>query len=358
VGAGTEPADKTDEGAGFDDDGPSTATRRWLISRQHEAWSRRLKLLQMLLHRGRLTTRRVSTILEVDRRRGLEDIQALESHGVPVSPVGEGRDREWVLAESWRQLGMNFALLDRLSLLLGRNVIESFLHATDIADAFARLDHQVEALTTEGESVDLTRRFVYVRELEKDYSHQRALLRDLIGAIIEQRRVSFIYKHARPPQREVAFPHVAPYTLAVYKRGLYIIIERRGETSLHAVERIRDLEVHEGQRFDYPIASDYDPHRLFEGRFGLAQDGSDPGEVRLRFTRDATPYATARLWMPGQRVETREDGGCDIVFTATGLELLSRVLEYGEMVEVIAPAALRERVRDTLRGALARYGDG
>ena len=59
--------------------------------------------------------------------------------------------------------------------------------------------------------------------------------------------------------------------------------------------------------------------------------------------------------MPGQTVVDRPDGGCDIRFEASGLELVRPILGYGDMVEVIGPPSLRFRVRELLEGALALY---
>lgn len=323
---------------------------------EEEAWTRRLRLLQLLLRRGHITTVQATQVLGVDRRRALEDLKALERHGVPLRREGEGRLSEWVVEEAWRQVGMDIGLQERLSLLFGRELVESFLRDTDIGDAFARLDRQLEAMgDTVASERDLARKFIYVREPEKDYRDHKETVQQLVEAVVQARYVSFTYARARS-QETLRFKSVAPYTIAVYKRGLYLVSHKRGETELHAIERISDLVVHrELDGFDYPRAGEYDPRRLLDSRFGLASDGAAPEIVHLRFDARGRPYAAARRWMPDQEVILRDDGGCDIIFQASGLELVDPILRYGDMVEVIRPASLRERVRDMLTRALALY---
>ncbi|PKN57280.1 MAG: hypothetical protein CVU56_11595 [Deltaproteobacteria bacterium HGW-Deltaproteobacteria-14] len=321
-----------------------------------DPWTRRLRLLQVLLRRGRISTRQVTQLLEVPSRMALDDLKALERHGVPLHHEGDGRDREWVIEEAWRQLGMDIGLEERLSLLFGRQLVESFLRDTDIGDAFARLDRQLEAMG--GEVVperDLARKFIYVREPEKDYRQHKEIVQQLVEAVVSGHYVSFTYDRARSGET-LRFTSVAPYTIAVYKRGLYLISHKRGHNEVHAIERVSELVVHaEIAAFDYPRPSEYDPRPLLASQYGLASDGAKPEIVHLRFDARGRPYAAARRWMAEQEVIFRDDGGCDIIFEASGPELIAPVLSFGDLVEVIRPLSLRRRVREMLSRAVERY---
>lgn len=325
---------------------------------EQDPWTRRLRLLQVLLRRGRISTRQVTQLLEVPPRMALDDLKALERHGVPLHHEGDGREREWVIEEAWRQLGMDIGLEERLSLLFGRQLVESFLRDTDIGDAFARLDRQLEAM---GDEVvperDLARKFIYVREPEKDYRQHKETVQRLVEAVVHGHYVSFTYDRARSGET-LRFTTVAPYTIAVYKRGLYLISHKRGQNEVHAIERVSDLAVHADiAAFDYPRPSEYDPRPLLASQYGLASDGAKPEIVHLRFDARGRPYAAARRWMAEQEVILRDDGGCDIIFEASGPELIAPVLSFGDLVEVIRPVSLRRRVREMLSRALERYAD-
>ncbi|MFT7583436.1 MAG: putative DNA-binding transcriptional regulator YafY, partial [Myxococcota bacterium] len=275
------------------------------MSKHQNAWTRRLKLLQLLLHRGHIATRQAAHALGVDRRRALDDLGTLEQHGVPIYPDGEGQDRVWRLQESWRRLGLSLGIAERLSLRFGSELLASFLGQTDLGDAMTGLDRQVGIMATETDTIDPTfgRQFIYVREPEKDYRAHRATIAALVDAIVGSYRVTLTYRHARSGDDGglKIYPKTQPLTLAIYKRGLYVLAQRRDVVSIHAVERIEAIEAHPMLRFDYPRPSEYDPAKMLSSRLGLVSSGDPPSEVRLRFSANVRPYAEARRWMPHQR---------------------------------------------------------
>ena len=317
------------------------------------AWSRRLRLLQLLIRRGSITTRETAAVNGTSRRTALADLHALETNGVPLSQRGTDRERCWVLQAGWRETGLDLGLEERLAMLFGRQLVSSFLHDTDFGDALARLDVSLAALGAHGGRAELRRRFHYVHELEKGYESQRELLRSLITAILGSQRVTLRYRHARSRQRTQA--RVAPLTLLIYKRGLYVMAERREVRSLYAVERIESIEVHADQLFDYPRPAEYDPARELSGRFGLSSSDEPVQEVVLRFDALVQSYVAGRRWMEEQTLNTLPDGRVELRFIATGPELVSQVLQYGATVEVVAPEWLRAAVLRDLRGALSHY---
>jgi predicted DNA-binding transcriptional regulator YafY len=321
------------------------------------AWSRRLGLLRLLIRRGRLTTREAARALGVDRRKARDDLEALCANGVPLGTHGDNRDRCWTLSDAWRDLGLRVGLEERLSVRFGRQIVESFLHETDLGEAMERIDRQLEALdeaNPDGDSA-LARRFVYVKELEKDYASSRAVISALIEAIVRSHRVAFDYAPARAAATERQ-PPLCPLTLAVYKRGLYLIADvGTKEPRLFAVERISALEPHPNLPFPYPRASEYDPERLLRHRMGVTSGPHPPAMVRVRFRPEVRTYVESRTWKPDQRVTPTEDGGCLLEFEASGPELVSKILEFGDKAHVLEPQWLRDAVITELRGALARY---
>ena len=61
-------------------------------------------------------------------------------------------------------------------------------------------------------------------------------------------------------------------------------------------------------------------------------------------------------WHPTQTVETEPDGSLRWRATVSGtIEIRLWILSWGDDVEVLAPAALRDDVAATHRRALARY---
>lgn len=327
-----------------------------MVLRMKAAWTRRLLLLRILLQRGEVSTARAAAILGVDRRVARKDLEALSQHGVPLGHEGEGRARRWVLQDAWRHVGLEVRFVDTLALLFCREIAGGFLRGTPIGAALDRLSDQIAALRDDKseQPAFLERRFHCVHEPEKDYQEHTATLARIIEALLYGVQVSLVYRHARDG-REEEFPSAQPLTLLVYKRGLYLVIERRDERPLLAVERIVHFELQGDVRLAYPTPAQYHPARLLEHRYGVTSAGHPPSEVRLRFDAKVVEYVATRRWAADQRIEALPDGGCELSFVATGRELVPLALGFGDKVEVLAPAWLRAAVRSELRRASSQY---
>jgi proteasome accessory factor C len=76
----------------------------------------------------------------------------------------------------------------------------------------------------------------------------------------------------------------------------------------------------------------------------------------LRFTPSAARWVADEQWHPEQVGTVLADGGYELkVPYSRSEELVMDILKYGAEVEVIGPAALRERVAQALKEAAERY---
>jgi len=326
-----------------------------------EAWERRLKLLAYLMRKGHAQTADAARYLDVDRRKAREDLNALAEHGVPLTLVPEDDtrdpDRSWNLERSWRMTGLEVRLLERLALLLGKEVLEPLLGPSELGHAMAHLEHELASVAGGVETSDgeLLRRFHLVQEPSKAYDAQGPIVTELVQAIAFSYRVTLTY---RSPSAAAPREHarVRPLTLAIYRRGLYAFVQfdsdRIGALS---VDRIASLVPHVEDTFDYPIRSKWDPAVFLRKRFGLTPGSGRPERVRLRFPEGSKAFALERQWMLDQVVEPRPDGTLDIVFEAEGAELAHRVLEWGGYCEVVEPATLRAKVVELAQAVLDRH---
>lgn len=325
-----------------------------------EAWDRRLKLLAYLMRRGFAQTAEAAHYLGAEKRTVREDFKALCDNGVPLraEPEDDTRnpDRTWELEKSWRMAGLEVKLDERLALLLGKEVLEPLLGASDIGSAMAKLDHQLASVAEAVETSDreLLRRFHLIQEPSKDYADQGQRVSDLVQAIAMSYRVTIDYQS--PGKAVRTHTRVRPVTLAIYRRGLYVfVIFDNDKIGPISVDRIAALEVHFGDGFDYPARNKWDPAVHLRKRFGLRTGQGKPETVRLRFPAESKAYALERTWMQDQRVEVQADGAIDIVFEAEGSELPYRVLEWGGYCEVIEPATLRAKVLELAQAVIARH---
>lgn len=91
--------------------------------------------------------------------------------------------------------------------------------------------------------------------------------------------------------------------------------------------------------------------------------GIFPGEavqtVRLRFTPFRARWIRGQVWHSGQVITERPDGGLDLALPVSDFrEIKMKILENGADVEVLAPATLRDAVRDELEKAARIYRAG
>ncbi len=145
-----------------------------------------------------------------------------------------------------------------------------------------------------------------------------------------------------------------PYTLLVYKKGLYLAGRSEGhggEVRTFALDGFRAVEWLRGERFEYP--ADYRPKQLTEGAFGLIR--GEPTRVRILFDAKVARYVQRRQWHPTQRFHRVEGGGVEMTMEVRGTtELVSWVLGFGDKADVIESPALRDAVAREARNVAAR----
>src|SRR4051812_3865056 len=157
--------------------------------------------------------------------------------------------------------------------------------------------------------------------------------------------------------REPRLARVRPYLLqpSLTTHALYLmgLDETRGAMRTFKIERIVDLQL-TNDRFSAP-----DPAEL-EGVLRRAWDiigDQDEVTVVLRFAPSVAARVQEATWHPSQEVREEPDGSLRWTARVAGtIEVRLWVLSWGDEVEVLEPASLREDVAARLRRALAHYG--
>ena len=99
---------------------------------------------------------------------------------------------------------------------------------------------------------------------------------------------------------------------------------------------------------------DFDLAAFAERAFGLYQNEREYGEVVWRFTPAASAHARGYVFHPSQTVADEVDGSLTIRFRAAGhLEMAWHLYQWGDAVEVLAPARLRAMVEAHRRSDFA-----
>lgn len=290
----------------------------------------------------------------VSVRTALRYLEALREAGEPLYEELDGKRKVWRLMPSARAEAITLTTSQMLTLYLSRRVFD-FLAGTgfkeDLDDIFERLEltlRRKDFLAAR----DLARKFYDVNEAPHLYEGRIEAMNEIMTALIKEQRLEVT--HASVSRGDERFL-LDPFTLVVYKKGLYLA----GYSHLHravrtfALDAFRDVEWRKGDGFEYP--ADYDPAKLFEGAFGLI--GGAPARVRLRFSDKVARFVRRRQWHPSQQFTAVPGGGLEMSLNVRGTtELRSWVLGFGDQVEVIEPAFLRDEIRAELARALARYG--
>jgi predicted DNA-binding transcriptional regulator YafY len=124
----------------------------------------------------------------------------------------------------------------------------------------------------------------------------------------------------------------------------------------YKVERIRSATLTTDR---YEIPDDFDPDAWLANSWGIWSSDSTPtARVRLRFDRSIAHRVREAVWHRSQELTELADGGVELAVTVAGtVEIRPWILSWGDGVEVLEPAELREAVATSVRAAAAHYGD-
>lgn len=175
-------------------------------------------------------------------------------------------------------------------------------------------------------------------------------------AIQEQRAIRLHYQPFTEPAPLRLL--VSPYLLKEYNRRWFLIgldhQARRIHT--HALDRILEVEpAPPGHHWEQPRMQ---PERYFQHVIGVSmpEDGRLES-IRLRFSPRQAPYIRTKPLHHSQRELAKDADGWSVfeLRLIPNYELESLLLSFGERMEVLAPASLREKLARRLREAAARY---
>ncbi len=290
--------------------------------------------------------------LEVGRQTAIRYLRALERAGEPIYSDQVGRRKVWRLMPSARHDAITLTTAQMVALFLSRRVFD-FLAGTglkeDLDEVFAALEKTLRRKDFQA-AKNLDRKFFDINEAPHVYEGRLEHVNDIITGLIREERLRVKYgSDGRAGQPFV----LDPYTLFVYKKGLYLAgySHQHQELRRFSLDGFRDVDWLRGEKFEYP--ADFHPSTLAEGAFGLI--GGPPVQVRIRFDASVARFVRRRQWHPTQRLRSAK-GGIELVADVRGTtELLSWILSFGAKAEVLEPVRLRQQVEEEARRMVASY---
>jgi len=298
------------------------------------------------------TVYEVAERLRVSVRSAIRYLEALRRAGEPLYDELAGKRKVWKLMPTARQQTLTFTTSQMLSLFLSRRVFD-FLEGTgfkeDLDDVFAKLEHTLRRQDAAA-ARNLDRKIFDVNEAPHLYQGRIEHVGDILTALLKEQRLVVVHESVRGRARF----EIDPYTLLVYKKGLYPAgySHKHEAVCTFALDGFADVEWLKGRGFTHP--ADYHPSQLYEGAFGL--HAGEPLEVRIRFSDKVARYVGRRRWHPSQEVRPVA-GGIELTMRVHGTtEVLSWMLGFGKEAEILEPDSLRAAAKAELRSAVERYG--
>lgn len=290
----------------------------------------------------------------VNRRTIHRDLNAISDAGYPLTAEWSGDRKLYRFITGFRDVPpISFSLQELLTLYFLRSSLE-ILQGTPFHDDLAAIFRKVNSVLPPRYAAHLeriSRITIPLLQGRRDYSAAAAILSGLRRALLYQNRIELLYR--APSKKRAERYSVDPYTLVFYKGGLYLLgfAHKRKAVRTFAVERIASLETGR-ERFDLP--HDYRPEERFRGAFGIVDE--EPFHVRVKFAPQIAHAISGRSWHPSQKLRKTGDGGAELSFSAGGrLEILSWLLSYGSMAELLEPQELRQELARTTAEMAALY---
>ncbi|HTB60640.1 MAG TPA: WYL domain-containing protein, partial [Polyangia bacterium] len=243
--------------------------------------ARRLAEVRGLLNSGEgASVYDIAERFGVSVRTAIRYIRALQVAGDPLYEEVEGRRKVWRLMASARQQTVTLTTAQMVALFLSRRVFD-FLAGTgfkeDLDDLFGKLEAQLRRKDF-ASARNLDRKVFDVNEARHIYEGRIEDVNDIVTALLREERLRVTHESVSGGKKTFV---LEPYTLMVYKKGLYLVGRSEGHAGAirtFALDAFREVEWLRGDSFDYP--ADYRPEQVTEGAFGLIR-GSEVTRVRI-----------------------------------------------------------------------------
>jgi predicted DNA-binding transcriptional regulator YafY len=314
-------------------------------------------MLRMLERRtsGEMPVNLVAERLEVHRRTVIRYVKALcqvimNDHGEPLVDLVRREGETWVV-------------LNRNPAPVSSNVFQyaaihaATSHLAAVGDpvlgdsarfVLGRLEDQMDVRFLER----VKNGFYYVPFGPKNYDANEDVLDTITQAVLRCRPVDIEYQSSGSPEPKRR--RIEPYTVVMYRDGLYVLAKTGDRMSLFAIDRIRDADLDRNAQFEVPEG--FNPAQHFGKRLGIWQTTQRPVDVQIAFAKTAARSAEERRW-PGFRGWRDLDDGRRVLYLRIPItpEVVTWVRTWGSEAEVIAPDDLRQAVCDDLQRAAALY---
>lgn len=179
-------------------------------------------------------------------------------------------------------------------------------------------------------------------------------LEKLAQAWIDSRRVNIAYKKInsnKVEHRDVDVYFIQP---SVRDHGNYVIAycHTAKDIRIFKIERIQSV-MHSREK--YKIPPDFDANQYLHTAWGITPSGKVE-TVNLKFAKDIAQIARETQWHSSQKNKEQNDGSVIVSFKlALSPDFEGFILSWGEKVQVLHPAGLRQKILRSARAIQKVY---
>ncbi|TFH35444.1 MAG: WYL domain-containing protein [Dehalococcoidia bacterium] len=169
-----------------------------------------------------------------------------------------------------------------------------------------------------------------------------------------QARIRYWPLNARTSEVRIIEPYfIQPSAL---EHAVYVIAQCRLRNDLRVFRLDRMLEA-QALASTYTIPEAFDANEYLNAYWSITATG-EPRTVRLRFRPEVARIARETVWHDSQVTESQMDGSAIVTMKlALTRDLVSFILGWSDMVEVMAPRMLRVEVARAARKVHDMYGE-
>lgn len=308
----------------------------------------------------------IASQLGASERTIRRDLADLRSAGFEIESVAlEGRAGARLVERTYSNIAVTRR--ERYTLLAIASLFD-VLRGTPLWEDVASLQRKLEQRMSpeeRAEHASLGDRFAYVPDGgTKAYEGKEDILDALLTGVLSRRAVRYAYRDARGRSRQ---GYLAPYTMLLYKHGLYVVgcrlrepgdgraIAPNAPIAVYAVERFSEAEAMRNAPFTAPAG--FRISEILNGAFGIhVMTNTAPHRVVIEFSAEKAAFVRARVWHPTQTFEELADRRIRLTFTCASLiPVVSWVLEWGPHARAIEPPALVASIVAELDAARRAY---
>lgn len=292
----------------------------------------------------------ITSAFGITKRTAQRMIQALERHfpDVEVS-FGDGGRKHWRLPQAILRDLLTLTPEELAAFDLALQGVK-MNGQSDEATTLARLREKLLALVPRSKATRLETDHEALLEAQGFVARPGPRPRrdpEVSAAIVEAIKACRVLEieYASGGGKKASQRLVEPYGILTGLRR-YLVGRAVGKTSktpqLFRIDAIRSASVHQTS---FVRDASFNLQAFGRRSFGVFQNEAEYGEVVWQFASDAAENARNFEFHPDQSLEEQPDGSLIVSFRAAGLlEMAWHLYAWGDKVEVLAPARLKELV--------------